>query len=292
MTTDLEHNLVHPNNIFKSCRTLLKSFTDTMHIGHVLKIVLLQLTSVFPMHELIMSLAFTWMLRFEDASSTNNSTRSCLFTVADKLSLLLIIPRQENAPISCRLTNGCLSQLPNNLVPWAVLHLFNSPCSVVFLLDPPMFPGASVRLSARSALASSFMYCDRSCVRIAYAPWFDGSATSERYVHNAARAAGAIGSASWAICISMRVVFSFQPRIPSHEDETENLRIAMEASTEAEVVATEASGAKRRTMSSSMDRVLNSPGWSHVNYYNDSVPKLKAPTWFSLRNDYPTPLQN
>ena len=38
--------------------------------------------------------------------------------------------------ISCRLTSGCLSQLPKSLDPWAVLHLFNSPNKVVFLFAP------------------------------------------------------------------------------------------------------------------------------------------------------------
>lgn len=49
--------------------------------------------------------------------------------------------------------------------------------------------------SARSALASSFMYCERSCVRKVYALWFDGSERSERYASSAlsAEEAGAVG---------------------------------------------------------------------------------------------------
>lgn len=85
-----------------------------------------------------------------------------------------------HALISCKLTSGCLSQVPRSLVPCAVLHLFSSPNSVVFRVVEPTFPGASIRLSALSALASSRMYWPSSCVRIEYALWLEGSDRRDR----------------------------------------------------------------------------------------------------------------
>lgn len=110
------------------------------------------------------------------------------------------IPRRcvhVHSRISCRFTSGCFSQLAKSLDPCAVLHLLRSPSRVVFLLEPwvnnydytafdvivirlTIFPEASVRFSARRALASSRMNCVKSWVRMVYVPWLEGSERRER----------------------------------------------------------------------------------------------------------------
>jgi hypothetical protein len=62
---------------------------------------------------------------------------------------------------------GCLSHCPRRREPWAVLHLFNSPNK---LMDLAPSWGLGIRFSARSADASSLIYCDKSWCLSKYLP--------------------------------------------------------------------------------------------------------------------------
>lgn len=93
--------------------------------------------------------------------------------------------------------SGCLSQMPSSLWPCAVLHRLRRPSRLLFL--PPRSFGFGSRLSADRADASSFMCCDRSCVRRLKMAWFVGSVRRDRLAMMAERAERAMGRESSAM---------------------------------------------------------------------------------------------
>ncbi len=109
------------------------------------------------------------------------------------------------------------------------------------------FPGASVKFRARSALASSFIYCDKSWVRMEYASWLVVSARSERYAISAESADGATGSESWASSVSANVT------------ESQFVDIRMETDASADPAAGAGVFNSRRGRSSAMFLAMNSP---------------------------------
>ena len=116
-TLYLEHSLVDPNDVLQRSDRLLKSLADTVHVRHKLQVVVLEyLAGVSVLEE-----------RLYQALSPD-----CMRVNQDEMDW----KGQVDVRISCLFTSGCFSQLPSNLDPWAVLHLFSSPNSVVFLFEP------------------------------------------------------------------------------------------------------------------------------------------------------------
>lgn len=171
------HNdLVNPNNILKTCIALPEPFVQTVKIRHELEIVILLHVNTHCPWPTVKDKPEVYGEHWHLQRKFQQGFVVCLeqrWTWSIRVEII-------DTRISCRFTRGCLSQAPSSLVPWDVLHLLRRPSRVVSLVADPfsslslrtqmrmphtLLVVFSVKFRAFNALASSFMYCERSCVR-------------------------------------------------------------------------------------------------------------------------------